>query len=452
MFTLSKKSNQNYVAKIVAITNLYKHPNADRLQCTNIDGNTIITGLDTKLGDLVVYFPVECAIVDSELLSKLNLYKEPTLNSDPTKKGFMELKGRVKALRLRGIPSQGLILPLKDIVEVYNLDEEAAKLFLDEFDTIKGTLVVKKYTPKINNSNNAAGSKVKKATSKYNLVDNQFRFHIDTPQLGKNLFKINPNDLINITRKVHGTSGISSNILVKRDLSWLEKLAKKLGVHVKEAAYTKICSSRKVIKTQKVNTNVQKGYYDCDIWNIAHKKLQDFLTEGLTLYYEIIGFLPNGKYIQKDFDYGCVKPHELRGNFVLGTNYKIKIYRITYTNVQGVVHEFSAKQVQDWCLEKGLDAVEEFYYGYAKDLYPNISTEDIKKWRLDFLDTLKSDKAFNMEQLCVECDNDVPNEGVVIRKEVLNLEVLKQKCFLFLEKETKQLDAGIVDIETIESE
>ena len=37
-----------------------------------------------------------------------------------------------------------------------------------------------------------------------------------------------------------------------------------------------------------------------DIWNIAHEVIKPHLSKGLTVYYEIVGFLPTGGYIQKN--------------------------------------------------------------------------------------------------------------------------------------------------------
>ena len=52
----------NYAATVVQIDNLRKHENADRLQITNIFGNTVIVGLDTKIGDVGLFFPLESQI------------------------------------------------------------------------------------------------------------------------------------------------------------------------------------------------------------------------------------------------------------------------------------------------------------------------------------------------------------------------------------------------------
>ena len=46
------------------------------------------------------------------------------------------------------------------------------------------------------------------------------------------------------------------------------------------------------------------------------------------------------------------------------------------------------------------------------------------------------------------CTNKVPEEGIVVRKESLfSCDAYKLKSFRFFEKESSDLDAGVVDIE-----
>lgn len=261
-----------------------------------------------------------------------------------------------------------------------------------------------------------------------------------TSMLYRNLHRIEPNSLISITYKLHGTSGISSYVLCKRSLNWFEKLLIKLGVKVKSEDYDYIYSSRKVIKNEQLNPNAQH-YYNEDIWGIAHNELKDFLHKGMTFYYEIVGFLPNGGAIQKDYDYGCESGQ-----------HAIYIYRITQTNVDGKVFEFSAKQVQDFCKKNGLNAVPELYYGYAKDFTDTWDTYNqkelsVEEWREIFLRDVKYN--YN-EKDCYMCSNKVPEEGVVVRIEGLECEAYKAKSERFYARETLMLDKGEIDIESQE--
>lgn len=100
-FKISEKANVNYLAKVVQLKNLRKHPNADRLQVTTIDGNNVITGLDAQEGNLYVYFPLECSI-NRDYISFTNSFRDSQLNQNKEAKGFFEEKGRVRAINLRG--------------------------------------------------------------------------------------------------------------------------------------------------------------------------------------------------------------------------------------------------------------------------------------------------------------------------------------------------------------
>ena len=203
-------------------------------------------------------------------------------------------------------------------------------------------------------------------------------------------------------------------------------------------------ASRTVIKNQYYNKNVGNGFYGVDVWKYADAVVRPWLQKGMTAYYEILGFLPNGGYIQKGYDYGCIPPKE--GDvYQYGVHFKVLIYRITLTNVDGNVHEFSAREVQQWCKNNGLVAVNQYYYGYAGKLYPHLDPQE--HWNENFLQLLANDKDFYMECDSPTCDNKVPHEGVVIKVENMKSEAFKLKCFKFLDKEGKALDKGESNIE-----
>jgi hypothetical protein len=164
----------------------------------------------------------------------------------------------------------------------------------------------------------------------------------------------------------------------------------------------------------------------------------------MTIYYEIIGFLPNGGYIQKNYDYGYMPPKEGE-KYEYKKHFGIAVYRITLTNPGGNVHEFSAREVQQWCYQMGISPVIEYYYGFAKDLYPDLNPDE--HWNENFLQRLANDKEFNMECTSPTCSNKVPHEGIVIKIENMRSEAFKLKCFKFLDAEGKALDKGESNIE-----
>lgn len=441
---LNKPKNENYAAIVVEIKTLVPLENCDNVQAAIILGNQVIVDKSVKIGDVGLYFPLECQL-SKEYLSANNLYRKKELNLDQTKAGYFEENGRIRCVKFRGHKSEGLFMPSGSL---FFIGTSGLNLNLNDcFDELNGIPICKKYyVLKPTQSSDAFKQKGKgKQLRQSKLVENQFRFHEDTSMLYKNLHRINPDSLISITYKVHGTSGISSYVLCKRKITKRERIGAFLNnIYTKlvtlgksryitlETEYDYLYSSRKVIKNPELNPNAQH-YYNEDIWGIAHKELEPYLQKGLSLYYEIVGYLPNGGMIQKDYDYGCeVGKHA------------IYIYRITQTNADGKVFEFSAKQVQDWCRKNGLTPVPQLFYNYAFNLTEGIPADSDEEWREIFLEQVK--KYYN-EQDCYICKNKVPEEGCVIRIEGLDFEAYKQKSNRFYELETKNLDKGESNIE-----
>ena len=443
----STKANINYLAKVIDITNFLPHPNAERMKIAQVGGYKVCVGIDEPIGRYV-YFPVNSEI-NPNLLSYCNLYRHTEKNTNTEKAGFFNDNGRVTAIKLRGFPSEGFLLPFEQlenfIADTLNLklsdienntDFDIAVEGNKEFWICKKYIVVHQTAQGQPNSN-----KRQKKVARFNkVIDTQFHYHYDTVRVQNDKWAIVPDDIISVTEKVHGTSGISAYVLCKEKPSLINKIKGWFGnTNIK---YDYLYSSRSVIKNATETTN-PGGYYSCDIWAEADKIIRPHLQKGMTIYYEIVGFLPTGKYIQKNYDYGCIPP-EAGEPFTHEKHFKVRVYRITMVNVDGYIHEFSAKEVQEWCKANDLTPVTEYYYGYAKDLY-NIPVDD--NWTDAFWDTMANDKNFYMERNSPSCSNKVPHEGLVIKKEDMRSRAWKLKCFAFLNGEQKELDAGIENIE-----
>jgi len=463
---MNKPKNENYAAVVVEIKTLLPLANCDNVQAAIIMGNQVIVDKRVQAGAIGLYFPLETQLSEPYLKAN-NLYRKPELNADQTQKGYFEENGRIRCVKFRGNKSEGLFMPLESLNFIqrvqYGLNDlkdnfkvnNTVGTIGDTFDEVESIEICRKYIIKHSHTPGLPGSKKDKQSKKYKskLVENQFRFHQDTSMLYKNIHRINPDSLISITYKVHGTSGISSYILCKEHVSTREKIGLffynlwlkvitlgKQKASLVDTDYDYLYASRKVIKNEELNPNAEH-FYDSNIWELAHNELKDFLQKGMTFYYEVVGYMPSNTMIQKDYDYGC-EP---------GTH-KIYIYRITYTNTDGKVFEFSAKQVQDFCKKNGLNAVPQLYYGYANNFLTNMgikyhlwSDEDnLNLWRNDLLNGIK--EQYN-EKDCYICKTKVPEEGVVIRIEENDFEAYKAKSNAFYERETKLLDKGESNIE-----
>lgn len=438
---LSIKGNGNYAAKVFKLSALHPIPKADKIARAIIDGNNVITGVTAQIGALYIYFPLECAI-NSQYLSYSNSFAHAELNADKSKKGFFGDQGRVRAVKLRGERSEGYIVPVSDLVTWLNSAGKPidAAEFTEgkEFDHVDEIKICEKYVNRaaLRQMAIAARKDTKHVKRTSKLIDLQFRFHIDTEHLKKNIGKINPEDNITISYKLHGASAIVSKILCKKPLKWYEKLAKACGLNIVDTHYDYVWASRRVIKNQYADDDTSKQhFYDSDIWKLAAERVKESILDGITLYMELVGQTPTGAWIQKEYDYGTA-PAQM----------DCHVYRITYTNPSGKVFEFSSAQVQRYCIKMGLKCVPIFYQGKAKDLFPELATDG--HWHVSFLKKMLDKYT---EKDCYICKNKVPEEGVVLVVESDEFQAYKLKSFRFLEKETAELDSGAVDLETVES-
>ena len=79
---MKKPINENYAAVVVEIKILIPLEGCDNIQAAIIMGQQIIVSKEVKIGDIGLYFPVECAL-SKQYLSANNLYrKKLNLNVD----------------------------------------------------------------------------------------------------------------------------------------------------------------------------------------------------------------------------------------------------------------------------------------------------------------------------------------------------------------------------------
>lgn len=440
-------TNKNYAATICVlgpITTLEEGPMGQK-KCDNVVGSTVlgnrvIVSKGNAEGQLGVYFPIESQL-DAKFLFENNLNSDASLNKDQTKKGYVS-KGRIRCVAFQGHRAEGLFLPISCLDFVANGNGINWPIGQDfEAIEINGTVyaICKKYIPGGISKPNRSGTGTKKSVQPRvsRIVDEQFHLHCDTENLRKNISAIRPDDIVSITNKKHGTSAVTGRVLVKRKRSVLENFCAKFNWLQRfagpELEYDIVFSSRSIIKNAYFTSNVDHN----DLWTIAANKIASVIPAGTTLYYEIVGYQPSGKAIQSGYGYGC-NPGEFR----------IEIYRITQINSENIVTELSFGQIKNFCNSKGLNHVEQFYYGAAKDIFPEIPVD--ANWHDNLLAKLQI--SYNLEKPCKDNANKVPAEGIVIRVDnMFKPMAYKLKSFAFLKKETKDLDAGIVDTETEQS-
>lgn len=422
---------ENNVGIVATLKNLTKIPNKDKIVQADVCLNgmkvtQVIVSVDQKENESVIYVDSNLTLCDELLKNYPDLGK------------YLAKGNRVKAIKLSGILSNGLVISLDKFYKYFKSEEIARKTLIHgySFYKIGDVELFKKYIPKIQHTQNTAKNKKAKGKIISRMINNQFNFHIDTKHLLRNVHKITPNSLISISDKWHGSSIIVSNCLVKKQLNWYEKLLKSLKIKITDTEYDYIYSSRRVVKNGIIDNT--KHYYKVDIWTKAGEFFKNRLHEGETVYGEIVGYTPDGKAIQKNkygvYDYGCEE-----GQF------KVYVYRMTYTNPEGIVLEYPMHQVKERCNQIGANIVKESYYGIAKDKYPEIPIDE--NWNINFINKLKKEY---LEKLDETCKSKVPSEGIVLRIEGLEIDSYKLKSELFVEAESKQKeDETFVDVEDV---
>ena len=473
IFTKSENFRSEYCCTIVKIGELKPIEGKDRIVQTLINGFSMVVRKDqVNEGDIVIYAMNETQL-SHKFLSYNNLFDIDNydLNNNgyevsklkiagkndeaKSKCGFFNKYGRVKLIRLGGVPSYGYIFTPQELAKVYpevmnvNFDD----LINTDFDTVCGEEFVKVYVPPIKEvtpRGNREDKRNRKLKRFDRMIPGYFSFHYDTQQLNRNINKIQPTDMVTVSVKVHGTSIILGNILTKKPKfgGLYSKiylyLPKFLQFYIED--YDMIYSSRTVIKNKYINSKAGDGYYGSDIWGEYAKLLDGKIPQGMTIYGEIFGYMSGEqKMIQKGYDYGCK----------VGTS-KLMIYRISSSLDDGSKYEWNVQDIYDWTinfikeypeLEKYIHPIDILYHGTLANLYPHI---DIKNhWHENVLQAMKNDKKyFGMELDEPMCKNKVPREGIVIRidNDPLN-EAFKLKTDYFFGRESKMIDNGEIDIE-----
>ena len=209
----------NHCGYIVKVKELRAHPNADKLYIATFFGNDTCVSIDTQVGDIGVYFPCDLQLSLEFCIANHLCRKLPDGTADT---GYMEVdKRNITAIRLRGERSDGLYLPIKCFDYCYNDDASAHLKVGDIINEVNGHPICNKYIPRTNKQNKTNSPNVSKTRKHKDPIAPLFKEHIDTAQLAYNLNAFKPGDLIEITRKLHGTSARIGYLPVLRAISVL---------------------------------------------------------------------------------------------------------------------------------------------------------------------------------------------------------------------------------------
>lgn len=363
-----------YCGYIVKVEHLRKHTNADRLQIATFFGNDTIVGLDVQPGQMGVYFPVDGQL--SEEFCRVNdLVRRKDENGNPCG-GYLDPEKRnIKALKLRGEKSDGLFLPL---VALSNFTTISDLKVGDTIDVLNGQEICRKYIPRRNTSYQTSVGKAKQAKKNFAPT---FYEHVDTQQLAYNYGKFHAGDEVQLTLKMHGTSGRTGYLPLTKEIpqTFIDKILRR---HRTKTEYGYVTGTRRVV----LDATHTGGFYDDNSFRLAMAaKFNGKLHKGEVAYYEIVGFQgPNGQPImssvanskikdkafskqygeQTVFSYGCDYMHGYEDEAPCCDIY---VYRMTMVNEDGDVVEYSPDQIKMRCEQMGIKVVPEFCRFYLPD-------------------------------------------------------------------------------------
>lgn len=359
-----------HVGYIVKIEHLRPHTNADRLQIATIFGNDVIVDLNVAIGDIGVYFPSDLQL-SKEFCEINDLVRRKDENGNPCG-GYLDPdKRNIRPIKLRNEKSDGLYLPIKC------LEYTQGRLKIgDRIDVVNGHEICCKYIPVIKNKTSSKTKKCNKARKHTAPVAPLFIEHADTEQLNYNLDAFKAGDQIEITLKMHGTSNRVAYVpvLKKFKRTLFDRILGREGKPIYEYDY--ISGTRRTVLD-----SFDGGFYGSNAFRKQFEdRLRGKLLKNEEIYFEIVSYTNDGKPIMpsgpvpkdyqniygKDmiFSYGCEVGHS-----------EMYVYRMTMTNEDGDVVEYSPDFMRYRCEQIGVKTVPVFYKGYIPEEYTEIKTQ-----------------------------------------------------------------------------
>lgn len=374
-----------YCGYVTILKNVRPHSNADRMKLADCFGNTICVGIDAAEGEIGVYFPTDGQL-SVEYCAKNDLVRRKDENGNPAG-GYLDPEKRnIRAIKLRGEKSDGLFMPLSSFAYTgVNFDEWTVGT---PITVVNGYEICQKYIPYKANKSVAggAGARVKRRAKR--SVAPLFYEHKDTEQLAYNLAAFKPGDEIEITLKMHGTSQRTAytKILTGFKRTFWDRLFCREGTPIYDWGY--VTGTRRVVLD-----DFDGGFYGSNEFRKQHADFfEGKLWKGETVYYEVVGFTHTGAPIMASadnkkisdkefmkqygaetvFSYGC-NPNGIGEPIDYWDNEKtepcivpivpqsdIYVYRMTMTNEDGEVVEYTPDFMRHRCELMGVKCVPVF--------------------------------------------------------------------------------------------
>lgn len=355
-----------HVAYIVKINELHPHSNADRLQIATIFSNNVIVDLNTQIGDIGIYFPIDLQLSE-EYCKENDLVRRKDENGNPAG-GYLDPEKRnIRAMKLRGEKSEGLFMPLTSLAYTGETKFEVG----NKIDIVNGHEICRKYIPR-GKSSVAAGKQGNKTRKHSVPIAPLFAEHADTEQLVYNMNAFKLGDQIEITLKMHGTSFRVAHLPVfqgyKRSL--LDRLFHREGTPIYDWDY--ISGTRRCVLS-----SFDGGFYGN---NEFRKPVENFfrgkLYKNETVYGEIVGYVNESQPIMPSVSNKKTNDKKFIKQYGEDTVFSYNcepgqsdfyIYRMTMTNEDGDVVEYTPDFMRYRCEQMGAKCVPVMWRGYLDE-------------------------------------------------------------------------------------
>ena len=378
-----------YKAYVTYVTNIRPAANADRLNACEVFGNTTIIDKTITEDTLVLYLPSDGQI-SVEFGEKNNLFRRKD-DAGNNVGGFIDpVKRNITAIRLRGNRSDGLVLPISCLNYCYAHGDASIELRVgDVIDgLVNGHEICCKYIPRSNTRHGTVTEGNRTRKTKVTTAP-LFKEHADTEQLAYNLGAFKTGDEIEITLKMHGTSQRTGYLPVFKGYkrTFMDWLCRRQGKPVYDWGY--VSGTRRVVLE-----NYEGGFYGNNEFREQHSKIfEGKLWKGETVYYEVVGFTTSGQPIMSSannsklqdkefikqygketvFSYGCSPTGKKRmygndedGAFAIDVDVPqsdVYVYRMTMTNEDGDVIEYTPDFMRYRCEQMGIKTVPVLWKG-----------------------------------------------------------------------------------------
>jgi RNA ligase (TIGR02306 family) len=277
--------NNNSVCFVGKVTDIKLIDGADNIELVVVNGWNCISKKGEHRVDELTIIATTDAVIPQALSDEMGVTN------------YLRKGGRVRTIKLRGVYSECLIISF-----IYAEELTHPKARWSEGTDMMDLLKITKYEPPVRQVQLASGRKVK-------YKDNpNFHVYYKFPNFKNVPNMFTEDDVVEITRKIHGTNA-RYGIIKKTKLSLWDRFKKLIRVADKWIDYEFIYGSHNVEKGSDT-----QGFYDTDVWrtiadqyDIKNKLWNHVKSEytpknlgtGFIIYGEIYG-----KGIQKNYEYG----------------------------------------------------------------------------------------------------------------------------------------------------